>query len=413
MKKKQGLNNYYKFVQNFRREIPFQYNQIELVDELMNDDIDFYISISNRSDGKTFNYVAFFMKLAIEFDIKFMLISRHFELRHAYQELVEKIAMEQKHFKENELYFRRTQDYVSIGYDDKDIGLITDLNNATDLKYHSNYLKEFPIIIYDEFLALESDYLIDEWDKLKTIYESVDRNHGNIEMLNIPKIVLLGNAVNFSSPLLANLNIYNTLQKHQMNTARQYDNVYLEMRRNAFSNEKRNTRAFKSENDAMTTGEFMFNTYNLADDVLRDHIARDGDFFHIKTESSFIKVMYNIKDYQCNIKVVPYSDDYAFCTDVKDVKENAMYLKHNFYKERQPKRYYRNSNLHFDNAYSKQHVLSDTMLIELDINKCIKQYITLQRMTQEEYNDNRDRHEKMYDDNYIERTKRKLIKKYS
>lgn len=405
------VRDYQNLVTKFRNKIPDKYNQIELVDELMNKDIDFYISISNRSDGKTFNYIAFFIKLAIEFDVKFMLLSRHFTLRNAYVELIQKIVEEHPDFKSKELYQRNTQDYISIGYATGDIGIITDLNNATDLKYHSNYLKDFPIIIYDEFLALESDYLVDEWEKLKTIYESIDRNHGNIPYIEIPKIVLLGNAVNFSSPLLANLNIYNMLQKHKMNSARQYDNVYLEMRRNENSNEKRNTRAFDSDNDAMTTGEFNFNNYNLADDTLRNHIATDGDYFHIKTESSYIKVMFNIHDFQCNLKVVPYADDYEFCTEVSDVQDGASYLKESYYKENQPKKYYRPSNLHFDNAYSKTFIVDDMILINLDINKTIKQYLVNQQLKNGFVNQ-LDRHEKMYDDRYIERTKSYLVKKF-
>lgn len=406
------VKDYQNLVTKFRKKIPEQYNQIELVDELMNKNIDFYISISNRSDGKTFNYISFFMKLAIELDLKFILLSRTYMLRQAYQELLEKIALEHKDFKGSELYFRSKQDYITAYYDDKSIGIITDLNDATDLKYHSNFIKDFPIIIYDEFLALEDDYLTDEWDKLKTIYESVDRNHGQIPYIEIPKIFLLGNAVNFSSPLLANLNIYNYLQKHKMNTTRQYDNIFLEMRRNDNSNEKRNTRAFDSDKDAMTTGEFQFNTFNLADDVLRKHIASNGDFFHIKTSNAYIKIMFNVSDYMTNIKVIPYADDYTFCTDVSDVKENAMYLKELFYKEEQPKKYYKPSSLHFDNAYSKSYILNDMMLIELNIAKCIKKYLGMQAIKNKNM-DNFDRHEKMYQDNYIERTKQYLINKYS
>lgn len=412
MNRMEQVRLYQNYVQKFRKTIPEQYNQIELMDKLMNKDVDFLISISNRSDGKTFNYISFFMKLAIDFDIKFILLSRHFTLRKAYRELLTKIAMEHKGLKENQLYFRNTDDYIAVGYGDKEIGIVTDLNNATDLKYHSNYIKDFPIIIYDEFLALESDYLVDEWEKLKTIYESVDRNHGNIPYLEIPKIVLLGNAVNFSSPLLANLNIYNILQKHKINSHRQYGNVNLEMRRNDNSNEKRNTRAFNSDNDAMTTGEFDFNTYNLADDSLRNHISKNGDFFYIKTDTTYLKIMYNVNDYQTNIKVVPYTETYTFCTEVSDVDKGATFLKENFYKETHSKKYYNPSNLHFDNAYTKHYVVSDMRLIDLNINKIIKHFMTLQLKMNQNTSDF-DRHEKMYEDNYIERSKKYLIDKFS
>lgn len=407
------VRDYQNFVTKFRKSIPDHYNQIELVDKLMNQDLDFYISISNRSDGKTFNYVSFFLKLAIEFDIKFVLISRHFTLRNAYVELLERIAIELKHFDSNKLSTQNTQDYVAVYYGDKEVAIITDLNNATDLKYHSNYMKHFPIIIYDEFLALESDYLIDEWEKLKTIYESIDRNHGNIPYLKIPKIVLLGNAVNFSSPLLANLNIYEDLQHHgtyAMNSMRQYDNILLEMRRNEFSNEERNTRAFKSDQDAMTTGEFDFNTFNLADEPLRNHISKNGDFFHIKTPINYIKVMYNVSDYQANLKVVPYAESYQFCTDVHDVEKNAIFLKETFYKENHSKRYYNPSNLHFENAYSKTFILNEERHIDININKLIKQH-KKEQMKKRGFNDFA-RHEKIHQDNYLERSKEYLVKRF-
>lgn len=409
------VKDYQNFLTKFRKKIPEKYNQIELAGELMNKDLDFYISISNRSDGKTFNYISFFMKLAIEFGINFTLISRHFTLRNAYMELIEKIADESPHFNPDQLYIRTTQHYASVGYNGDDICVIIDLNNATDLKYHSNYIKDFPIIVYDEFLALESDYMIDEWEKLKTIYESIDRNHGDIDYIQIPKMFLLGNAVNFSSPILANLDIYEELQTQQINSVKQYDNVIVEMRRNDYSNEQRNTRAFRSDNDAMTTGEFEYNDYNLADDALRQHINRNGDIYYIKTESYYIKVMFNVNDYQTNLKVVPYAEDYVFCTNVRDVKSSTTFLKDTFYKEGHEKKYYRPSNLHFDNAYSKTFIVNDMNLILLDINKCTKHFISHQLSQNQDYtmDNNISRHEKMYEDQYIERTKAYLLKRYS
>lgn len=407
MNRLEEVKQYQNMLTKFRKHIPKKYNQIELANELMNKDIDFLISISNRSDGKTFNYISFFMKLSIELGIKFVLVARHYTLRGAYRELISKIVDEHNEFKNKELSFHRNEDYINASYSGESMCIITDLNNATDLKYHSNFLKDYPIIVYDEFLALESDYLSDEWDKLKTIYESIDRNHGNIPYLEIPKIVLLGNAVNFSSPLLANLNIFNKLEKHQINSMRQYGNVLLEMRRNDNSNEKRNTRAFDSDNDAMTTGEFDFNNYNLANDGLRNHISHNGDFFYIKTEDAYIKVMYNVNDYTVNMKVLPYAEQYTFCTEVRDVEDKATYLKENFYKETHAKKYYKPSNLHFDNAYSKSYIVNNIQYIDLNINKIIKLYITQQKkLNPTDF----ERHEKMYEDNYVERTKKNLVK---
>ena len=195
-----------------------------------------------------------------------------------------------------------------------------------------------------------------------------------------------------------------------MNTKRQYGNIMLEMRRNDFSNEERNTRAFNSDNDSMTTGEFDFNTFNLADNALRNHISKNGDFFHIKTPMNYIKVMYNVNDYQANIKVVPYTESYQFCTDVHDVEKNAIFLKETFYKENHSRRYYNPSNLHFDNAYSKTFVLNEENYIDINMNKLIK-YHKKEQMRKRGYTDFT-RHEKMYQDNYLERSKQYLVNRF-
>lgn len=92
---------------------------------------------------------------------------------------------------------------------------------------------------------------------------------------------------------------------------------------------------------------------------------------------NFIKVMYHLGDYQTNIKVVPYSDNYQFCTDVSDVEKNAIFLKDSFYKENHPKRYYNPSNLHFDNAYSKSFILNEEQYIYLNMNKIIMYHLKM------------------------------------
>src|SRR5699024_437451 len=174
---------------------------------------------------------------------------------------------------------------------------------------------------------------------------------------------------------------------------------------------KRNTHLFDSQNDAMTTGLFDFNKYNLTNDALRNHIHKNGDYFYIKTEDRFIKVMYNFTDYQTNIKIVPYAEKYFFCTEVADVSENVTYLKDRYYKENHSKRYYRPSNLHFDNAYSKQFILDDPHLIDLNKNKLIKEHKAYE--TRKFGLRDFDRHEKMQQDNFIEQTKKYLVNKYS
>lgn len=404
MKRETEVKEYQNLLEKHRQTIPEEYNQIELCNELMNKDLDFYISISNRSDGKSFNYVGFFIKLAIEKGIGFMLVSRHFTLRYAYQELVDEIVSEMKGVNFNHIFYDKNDDYIKIGYKEDYIGIITDLNNATDLKYHSATLKYFPIIIYDEFLALEGDYLTDEWEKLKTIYQSVDRNKDDIPFISHPKIFLLGNAVNFSSPILANLDIFKYLQNHKINTIRQHDNILIELRKNQNVNNKKNLRAFDSENDAMTTAQFNFNDYQLTNDNDIQYIQKNSDFFYIKTEFGYLKIIFNVNDLRTDIKFVPYVENYQFCTQIEDVKEDVIYLDERYYDyDNHHKQYYKKGSfITFDNAYTKSFVLDNDDLIALRIKKVIKRYFKSKQTTEPNI-------DKIYEDNYIQRTKRAIL----
>src|SRR5699024_4165553 len=104
----------------------------------------------------------------------------------------------------------------------------------------------------------ETEYLPDEWVRLKTIYESIDRIE-KYPLITKPKIFYFGNAVNFDSPVLHGLKMFNILENHTMNTAKiyKYDfNIILEINRNEHAKKRRNSREFTSVNDTITTKQF-------------------------------------------------------------------------------------------------------------------------------------------------------------
>ncbi len=142
-----------------------------MLDELNNPEIDHYISISNRTDGKSFNYIHALLNIAIEYNIGISFYSRNMMLRISYQTLLDEIIEQSPIFERKDFTFIRTQYYIEVLYHQQSIAVISSLNDATELKYSSNFLKKYPIMVYDEFLALQSDYLPDEWERLKTIYE--------------------------------------------------------------------------------------------------------------------------------------------------------------------------------------------------------------------------------------------------
>ena len=282
------VKNYDKYVNDFRKKyVPDKYHQISLVDELMNEDIDHYISISNRSDGKSFNYIQFFIKFAIDYGVKFMLVSRNYTVRDSYQELMQRVIDKSPAFDNQQFGFINSQYYRALIYQKQRIAIITDLNSATNLKYLSNFLADYPIIIYDEFLAIEGDYLTDEWTRLETIYSSVDRNE-DIPFIHFPKLFYLGNAVNFSSPILSELKLFNIIENHEINTINQYNNILLDIRKNQQANNRRNLRAFNMVDDEMTNAQFKINKHNLASEDDRKLLNRNHHQVVVKLSSNYL-----------------------------------------------------------------------------------------------------------------------------
>lgn len=394
------------YVKKFRKEtIPERFNQVYLVDELLNPEIDHYMSITNRSDGKSFNYIHFFINNAIDHGIGFTLLSRQFTIRASYQELIIKILDTSTLLKTKDFEFYNTQYYMGIIYKDKMIGIITDLNSATNLKYLSNFIKDFPIIIYDEFLALEGDYLPDEWQRLKTIYSSIDRN-GKIDLIKFPKLFYLGNAVNFSSPILNNLNIFNTLEKHPINTVKQYKNIYLEMLRNDNANDERNLRAFNETDDQMTMGQFEINAFNLASDEDRTQVLNKQRTIIIKLDFNYLKIDYNFETYKTILSITGYQPSYDYNINLKDNTKNSTYLKDSYYSANHEKRYNRQAYL-FDNNFSKDFITNNSRFKQIKI-------MTLQSENEMKFAQlsSFERNELNYNERYKEQTKRNLVRKF-
>lgn len=400
------LDDEKKYLSYFRKKyIPEKYNQIMLMNELENKDIDHYISISNRTDGKSFNYIHYLLDYSLRKGIGFCLIARHYTVRFSYQKLLQEIIDTlQTKYDPKKFHFIRNDFYILVGYKDKEIGIITDLNQATDLKYLSNFMKHFPIMIYDEFLALEGDYLSDEWDRLKTIYSSINRKE-KIEHISIPKIIYLGNAVNFSSPVLANLDIFNILENHKINTMNVYNNIALEMVRNDTVNIDRNLRAFNEEVDPLTLGKFEVNNFNIASEDFKRLINRNKIKIVVKTRRDYLVIEYNKDTLDTLLSVTSYEKDYSFNTELKDNKQDSIFLNNSYYDEYHYKKYDKDL-FKFNNQYSKDMILDH--IIDLSMLKISK----IMQVYEFEILKTIDIKEKQYKDNFIEQTKKSLIQKF-
>jgi len=402
--------SYKKMIEKFRKNhIPDQYNQVKMLDQLNNPDIDHFISISNRTDGKSINYVHALLNIAIEYELGLTFLSRNMMLRASYQELINDIIEISTIFDRRDFNFIRTQYYVSLNYKDQTIAIISDLNNASELKYFSNYLKKFPIIVYDEFLTLETEYLPDEWVRLKTIYESIDRIE-KYPLIHKPKIFYFGNAVNFESPVLHGLKMFNILEHHPMNEAKIYKyefNIMLEINKNENANERRNTRAFGSDNDSMTTAQFETNDFNIATDNDRNLIKRNPRFIYIKLKNDYLKIWFNRDTLDVILSIESFIDEpYQYNMQLKDNKEQSIYLNQSYFNDDHIKKIDKGAYL-FENNFSKNYITTDFHdLNRLKINKIIREFLR----TDDELKEIESK-EKQFQENYIEQTKKGLMSK--
>ena len=330
-------------------------------------------------------------------------------LRTSYQELINEIIEVSKVLNRKDFNFIRQQYYISLNYKDKTIAVISDLNNATELKYFSNYLKKFPIMIYDEFLALETDYLPDEWERLKTIYQTIDRME-NYPLIHKPKIFYFGNAVNFESPVLHGLKIFNILEKHPINTIKTYHyefDVMLEINRNDQANDQRNTKAFGSGDDSMTTAQFESNDFNLADDADRNHVKKNPRSIYIKLRNDYLKIWFNRDSLLIILSIESrITEPYQYNLMLKDNKAGSIYLNESYFDDNHIKKIDKGAYL-FENNFSKNYITSDFQgLNELKINKLIREFLR---------NDNEqveiESKEKQFEQNYLEQTKKGIMKK--
>ena len=349
--------------------LPSEYNQLELLNHLCDEDLDHYLSITTRGDGKSFNYISAIGYLCYHLNMGCTLLVRHFTLQVKMRELVEDILQTIRWCNFGiDYHVRNTPDYIIISIGDKDVFLITDINNASDLKQSSSVLKNFPIILYDEFLTLGDDYCANEYEKIRTIYKSIDRIKDR-PYIKTPKCIYLANPVNFDSPLLPSLNIYNQLQTQPINTMKKYNNVLLELRRNDSRNDGKNTRAFPDKYDSDVTGEFEFSNYQLMSEDTYLSIFQHSKSVKVKLDNKLM--LHFIKFNSTMVLSIERSDNTEeYCINLYDESETCKYLKDIYYNPDFVSKYEKGL-FKFKDAFSKKYIQKDTNLMSINLYKLL------------------------------------------
>lgn len=377
-KKKTKEERVQEFIEKFRKEnIPPQYNQAKGVEILWSEKVHTCISISSRTDGKTFNFIGMLMALAIEFPeygLNICFLDRHYTLRQTYIDLIWDIMDIMSYFDVEKVDFERGDLYTNVEYDGKVFAIITDINKSQDLKNASAFLKKFPVEVYDEFITLPQDYVPNEGYHLSKIYYSINRDH-NRPFLKKPKQFYLGNPENFESPVFSMYDLYNDLETHPINTAKIYhEKVWLEMWRNENQNDLIGESPFVNEVGNATSGQFTINNTHIANNNIRTRIENNGfNYFNVKLEEGYLFIKYNIKTKETLVSYKALADDYDYCTDIKDVKNGVIYLKENYYKETHWK-YHEKGRYWYDNSYTKTLIVDNPQLIQLKLWRLVSEH---------------------------------------
>lgn len=360
--------------------LPPEYNKLELLDELCNEDIDHYISITTRGDGKSFNYISALGYLAFNLDMPTLLLVRHWTLQQAMKNLVEEVLMTTGWCDPASITWETNTDYLICYVNFKELFLITDLNRASDLKQHSAVLRRFGIVCYDEFLTLPDDYVPNEYDKMRTIYKSIDRVK-NRPFIKYPKCIYLGNPVNFGSPLLPSLNIFDHLQTHPINTIKQYGNVLLEMRRNEARNDGKNTRAFPDANDSDVTGEFQFDTYQLLTPSQYTQELQGATSFKIRLDGHLMLRV--IKKNKIVLSVEKCDNKEQYTMMMNNANNQRQLITERFYKDNFHKRY-EQGRIYYKDAFTKDYITQHEELQRINLYRLFPKSIDV--VTEEVYN---------------------------
>src|SRR5699024_9130892 len=129
----------------------------------------------------------------------------------------------------------------------------------------------------------------------------------------------------------------------------------------------------------MTTAQFETNDHNIATDNDRNEIKRNPRTFYVKLKNDYLKVWFNRDSLHVILSIESRIDEpYIYNLQLKDNKEDSIYL----------------NNGYFDDDNIKK------------INKLIREYLRTDNETLEI-----EAKEKQFQENYIEQTKKGLMKK--
>lgn len=180
----------------------------------LNGDVpEIYICSGNRTAGKTFFFKRLMVRLALHLNDKFLFLTRKkTQLMSAGRSFIEDI--ENCHDFEYPFTIEGS-DFAGVKmvmYGDKEVGYISYLNYADDIKEASNMFNSVCIGMKDEFqLRNVEDYCVDEIGKFRSIHKSCARGY-NKQTRFLP-MILCSNQLSLINPYFVAFGIHRRFSK--------------------------------------------------------------------------------------------------------------------------------------------------------------------------------------------------------
>lgn len=359
-----------KYLTRIRKNVPKQYNNFKLLDNLANDKVDLLFSITTRGDGKTFNYLYALAKLSEKFQFCTIVIVRHMEVRAAMIQQIRDVYDTMDDLFLRDFTYKLSPDYVLVQYKGITSFIVCDLNNANDLKNYSAVLRHANLILYDEFLAVGGEYTPHEFIKFKTIFETMDR--ALIDSMkytnNRRKAIFLANPVDFSSEFLAQWHMYHYLEAQEMNTIKVFKNIAIERRKNIAPQANKNNRIFNDDANESILGTFHVNNWSIEEPKVNMKKVT------VKLAENYLNIFLS-KGNKPILDVSPYEKNYFYNTELVDNADQSKYLKPSYYRDTFYKKYTQDR-YKFSNQYSKSFILENYST--LNVNRIIRENINVQ-----------------------------------
>lgn len=371
VKKKNTLKDVLKVFKKYRKKyIPQKFNQLDILENILNDNIDYGIDITTRSNGKTTNYVGMLTKLSIDFNFKVGYITDHFN---QWDSVFANIKHTLKIFDiniedENDFWYFPLKGLIKFGYKDKELGYIINISRPQDIKRYFSQVSECKILVYDEFIRADEDYYPNEDVLLNQIKQTCDKDSMNENIKSIfgnkSRVILLANPINLLSPVLHSMGIIKILEEKEINDEVIIDGrTGLHLNSNAETNKEYIDDSFMPQlNKQEIETMFNINKYNVISSDYLSQIYNNKDTLSSKIYINSTKAL--IVTCLHNNYILSLTNDIrncSFCTNIEDKDVNRIYLDDNWIDNDYMSHLFEHDMFSFSDMYTKNEILSSNL----------------------------------------------------